>query len=187
LRGPDSCFAPRSSRAARLDSFDGRRELAVDDVGDEPLYLQRVAALDVGKPQLEVCVPGARRARRNPAEPRRYADSPRRRRRSWRWRTGRVAGTCARLRWSQPRTTDGTDFRLGAEGLACQLLDAKQVKALPDDPRPTDVTQCALPAPSTAARSRRASSPARSSPAEHLDRVPTSAGSRNGRGKSNER
>jgi hypothetical protein len=25
-------------------------------------------------------------------------------------------------------------------------LDAKQVKALPDDPRPTDVTQCALPA-----------------------------------------
>jgi hypothetical protein len=43
--------------------------LAVDDVGDEPLYLQRVAALDVGKPQLEVCVPGARRARRNPPSP----------------------------------------------------------------------------------------------------------------------
>jgi hypothetical protein len=44
--------------------------IAVDEVGDEPLYLERVAALDIGKAQLEVCirVPGDRDRRRRAQE-----------------------------------------------------------------------------------------------------------------------
>jgi len=106
----------------------------MDEVGDEPLYLERVAALDVGKAQLEACirVPSERSGRRaqevrsfgtSKAEILALADWLR----SWQVRD--VAMESTSDYWKAPF------FRLEAEGFDCVLLDAKQVKALPGRPK----------------------------------------------------
>jgi transposase len=109
--------------------------IAVDEVGDEPLYLERVAALDVGKAQVEVCirVPGDRDRRRRAQEIRSFGTTKSQilALADWlrSWQVGHVAMESTSDYWKAPF------FRLEAEGFQCELLDAKQVKALPGRPK----------------------------------------------------
>jgi len=107
----------------------------VEEVNDEPLHVERVAALDVGKGVLEACirVPGERNPRRRAQEVRSFgttkpqilglADWLRT------WQVSKVVMEATSDYWKAPF------FRLEAEGFACELLDAKQVKALPGRPK----------------------------------------------------
>ena len=113
----------------------------MEDVEDERLHLERVAALDIGKAGLEACVRVP--AKSNPA---RRAQEVR----SFGTTKKEILSLAAWLRehkvevvvmestsdyWKPPF------FRLEAEGFTCQLLDAKQVKALPGRPK-TDKADC---------------------------------------------
>jgi transposase len=106
----------------------------MDEVGDEPLYLERVAALDVGKARVEACirVPGTRAGRRaqeirsfGTTKPEILALA------DWLrcWGVRHVAMESTSDYWKAPF------FRLEAEGFECVLLDAKQVKHLPGRPK----------------------------------------------------
>ena len=107
----------------------------MEDVGDERLHLERVAALDIGKAALEACVRVPVKA--NPA--RRAQEM-----RSFGTTKAEILALAAWLAEQQVEvvvmepTSDywrAPFFRLEAEGFPCELLDAKQVKALPGRPK----------------------------------------------------
>jgi transposase len=113
----------------------------VEEIDDEPLHVQRVAALDVGKGTLEACirVPGETNPRRRAQEVRSFGTTKREILSLADWlRSHRVATVVMEATsdyWKAPF------FRLEAEGFDCDLLDAKQVKALPGRPK-TDRADC---------------------------------------------
>jgi transposase len=109
--------------------------VSVEEVDDEPLYLERVAALDVGKAQLEACVrvPSERNPKRRAQEVRSFGTTKKEILALADWLrcqgVRHVAMESTSDYWKAPF------FRLEAEGFDCQLLDAKQVKALPGRPK----------------------------------------------------
>jgi transposase len=113
----------------------------MEEIDDEPLHLERVAGLDVGKATLEVCarVPSTTNPRRRAQEVRSFGSTK-----------AEILALAAWLRSCQvtrvvmESTSDywkSPFFRLEAEGFDCDLLDAKQVKALPGRPK-TDRADC---------------------------------------------
>jgi transposase len=115
--------------------------LVVEEVEDEPLHLERVAALDIGKAGLEACVrvPGKSNPARRAQEVRSFATTKAEILLLAAWlhehRVGVVVMESTSDYWRAPF------FRLEAEGFTCQLLDAKHVKALPGSPK-TDKADC---------------------------------------------
>ena len=113
----------------------------VEEIDDEPLHVERVAALDVGKATLEACirVPGETNPRRRAHEVRSFGTTKREILSLADWlrshRVVRVVMEATGDYWKAPF------FRLEAEGFDCDLLDAKQVKALPGRPK-TDRADC---------------------------------------------
>jgi transposase len=109
--------------------------VSVEEVDDEPLYLERVAALDVGKAGLEACVrvPSERNPKRRAQEVRSFGTTKKEILALADWLRCQgvhdVAMESTSDYWKAPF------FRLEAEGFCCQLLDAKQVKALPGRPK----------------------------------------------------
>ncbi|MDX3111686.1 IS110 family RNA-guided transposase [Nonomuraea angiospora] len=107
----------------------------VQEVEDEPLHVERVAALDVGKGMVEVCirVPSDRDRRRRAQEVRTFGTTKKEivALADWLrcWGVNTVVMESTGDYWKAPF------FRLEAEGFACELLDAKQVKALPGRPK----------------------------------------------------
>ena len=113
----------------------------MEEVDDEPLHFERVAALDIAKATLEACIRVPSKANRH-GGPRKCAASAPPKRRSCRWPLGCVAWDVAKV--VMEATSDywkAPFFRLEAEGFDCELLDAKQVKALPGRPK-TDRADC---------------------------------------------
>jgi hypothetical protein len=130
----------------------------MEEVSNEPLYLERVAALDVGKAQLEACirVPAEKNPARRAQEVRSFGTTKKEilALADWLrcWGVHHVAMESTSDYWKAPF------FRLEAEGLHCDLLDAKQVKALPGRPK-TGPMRCGWPRTTSVAWSRRASWP----------------------------
>jgi transposase len=113
----------------------------VEDVENEPLHLERVAALDVAKAALEACVrvPSQARTGRRAQEVRSFGATKSEILLLAAWlhehRVEKVVMESTSDYWKAPF------FRLEAEGFRCELLDAKQVKALPGRPK-TDRADC---------------------------------------------
>ena len=113
----------------------------MQEVEDEPLHLERVAALDIGKAALEACarVPGKSNPARRAQEVRSFATTKAEILLLAAWlhehRVGVVVMESTSDYWRAPF------FRLEAEGFTCQLLDAKQVKALPGRPKTDLLTE----------------------------------------------
>jgi transposase len=109
----------------------------VEDINDEPLHLERVAALDIGKATLEACVrvPGQAGPHRRAQEVRSFGTTKKEILLLAAWLRGcqvaKVVMEATSDYWKAPF------FRLEAEGFDCDLLDAKQVKALPGRTGPT--------------------------------------------------
>ncbi|MBF8192484.1 IS110 family transposase [Nonomuraea sp. K274] len=107
----------------------------VEEIEDEPLHVERVAALDIGKGMLEVCirVPSERNRRRRAQEVRTFGTTKSQiiELADWLrcWGVTKVVMESTGDYWKAPF------FRLEAEGFDCDLLDAKQVKALPGRPK----------------------------------------------------
>ena len=113
----------------------------MEEVEDERLHLERGAALDIGKAGLEACVrvPGKSNPARRAQEVRSFGTTKK-----------EILALAAWLHEQQVEvvvmesTSDywrAPFFRLEAEGFSCELLDAKQVKALPGRPK-TDKADC---------------------------------------------
>jgi transposase len=113
----------------------------VEDVEDERLHLERVAALDIGKAGLEACVrvPAKANPARRAQEVRSFGTTKKEILALAAWlrehQVGAVVMESTSDYWRAPF------FRLEAEGFTCELLDAKQVKALPGRPK-TDKADC---------------------------------------------
>jgi transposase len=107
----------------------------VEDINDEPLHLERVAALDIGKATLEACVrvPGQAGPHRRAQEVRSFGTTKKEILLLAAWlrdcQVAKVVMEATSDYWKAPF------FRLEAEGFDCDLLDAKQVKALPGRPK----------------------------------------------------
>jgi transposase len=107
----------------------------VEEITDEPLHAERVAALDIGKGMLEACirVPGPTNPTRRAQEVRTFGTTKKEilTLADWLrcWGVAKVVMESTSDYWKAPF------FRLEAEGLTCDLLDAKQVKALPGRPK----------------------------------------------------
>jgi transposase len=107
----------------------------VDEVSDEPLYLERVCGIDIGKAGMEACirVPSRPGSTRRAQEIRSFATTKKGVLaladwlRSWGVRD--VVMECTGDYWKGPF------YRLEAEGFDCVLADAKQVKHLPGRPK----------------------------------------------------
>jgi transposase len=113
----------------------------MEDINDEPLHLGRVAALDVGKATLEACVrvPAKSDPRRRAQEVRGFGATKKEILELAAW-----LRSCQVTKVVMEPTSDywkAPFFRLEAEGSDCDLLDAKQVKALPGRPK-TDRADC---------------------------------------------
>jgi transposase len=107
----------------------------VDEVTDEPLYRDRVCGIDIGKAAMvaTIRVPSDRDPARRMAETRRFGTTRR-----------EVLALADWLRcWQVPAVVmeatgdywKGPFYRLEAEGFACVLADARQVKHLPGRPK----------------------------------------------------
>jgi transposase len=113
----------------------------VDEIEEEQLHVVRVAAVDVGKGALEVCirVPSETSTRRRAQEVRGFGVTKRQILSLADWlrshRVRKVVMEATGDYWKAPF------FRLEAEGFDCELLDARQVKALPGRPK-TDRADC---------------------------------------------
>ena len=113
----------------------------MEEMSDEPLHLERVAALDIGKATLEACVrvPSKDNPARRAQEVRSFGTTKREILSLAAWLSGhrvsKVVMESTSDYWKAPF------FRLEAEGFSCELLDAKQVKALPGRPK-TDRADC---------------------------------------------
>ena len=135
----------------------------MEEVTDEPLYRDRVCGIDIGKAGLvaTIRVPSDRDPARRAAETRTFGTTRR-----------EVLALADWLRcWQVPAvvmeaTSDywkGPFYRLEAEGFECVLADAKQVKNLPGRPKRDPADSGGWRRASSAARSRPASWPPRSS------------------------
>jgi transposase len=124
---------------------------------EEPVELvERVCALDIGKARVMACV-------RVPHE-----DNPRRRRQEVREYVMRVPALLELADWLRSQSVqlvamEATSsywkpafYLLEAEGFTCWLLNAKHVKNVPADPRPTGWTRCGWPRSSSAGCAGRA-------------------------------
>jgi transposase len=135
--GQTSAYRPWFPRAATVSPGfeDGAEVVVVQEVEDEPLHVERVAALDVGKGMVEVCirVPSDGDRRRRAQEVRTFGTTKKEivALADWLrcWGVNTVVMESIGDYWKAPF------FRLEAEGFACELLDAKQVKALPGRPK----------------------------------------------------
>ena len=113
----------------------------MQEVEDEPLHLERVAALDIGKAALEACVrvPGKSNPARRAQEVRSFATTKAEILLLAAWlhehRVGVVVMEPTSDYWKPPF------FHLEAKGFSCQLLDAKQVKGLPGRPKTDLLTE----------------------------------------------
>ncbi len=113
----------------------------MDEIEEEQLHVVRVAAVDVGKGALEVCirVPSETSTRRRAQEVRGFGATKRQILSLADWlrshRVRKVVMEATGDYWKAPF------FRLEAEGFDCELLDARQVKALPGRPK-TDRADC---------------------------------------------
>jgi transposase len=113
----------------------------VEEITDEPLHVGRVAGLDIGKAGLEACirVPSKSNPQRRCQEVRSFGTTKREilSLAEWlrTWGVTKVVMEATSDYWKAPF------FRLEAEGFDCDLLDAKQVKALPGRPK-TDRADC---------------------------------------------
>jgi transposase len=113
----------------------------VEDADDERLHLERVAALDIGKATLEACVrvPAKANPARRAQEVRSFGTTKKEILLLAAWLSEQqvevVVMESTSDYWKPPF------FRLEAEGFSCELLDAKQVKALPGRPK-TDKADC---------------------------------------------
>ncbi len=113
----------------------------MEEVDDEPLHFERVAALDIGKATLEACirVPSKANRRRRAQEVRSFGTTKAEilSLAAWlrAWDVTKVVMEATSDYWKAPF------FRLEAEGFDCGLFDAKQVKALPGRPK-TDRADC---------------------------------------------
>ena len=110
-------------------SVDG--EMVMDEVEDQGLYVERIAALDLGKAVLEACV-----RLPHPSKPGRRVQEVR----TFATRTAQLLELADWLRCNQvtrvvmESTGDywkGVYFLLEAEGLECQLANAREVKNVP--------------------------------------------------------
>ncbi|MFG6202279.1 transposase [Nonomuraea sp. JJY05] len=107
----------------------------MDEVEDEPLYVERVCALDVAKGRLDACVrlPSDRNPRRRAQEVRTFGTTKKEILALADW-----LRCCGVVRVVMESTGDywkAPFFRLEAEGLECTLADARQVKHLPGRPK----------------------------------------------------
>jgi transposase len=113
----------------------------VEEVSDEPLYIERVCAIDVAKGRLDACirVPSDRDPKRRSQEVRTFATIKKEilALADWLrcWGVTKVVMESTGDYWKTPF------FRLEAEGLDCTLADARQVKHLPGRPK-TDKADC---------------------------------------------
>ena len=113
----------------------------MEEVDDEPLHFERVAALDIAKATLEACirVPSKANRQRRAQEVRSFGTTKAEilSLAAWlrTWDVAKVVMEATSDYWKSPF------FRLEAEGFDCELLDAKQVKALPGRPK-TDRADC---------------------------------------------
>ena len=113
----------------------------MEEVDDEPLHFERVAALDIAKATLEACirVPSKANPARRAQEVRSFGTTKAEilSLAAWlrTWDVAKVVMEATSDYWKSPF------FRLEAEGFDCELLDAKQVKALPGRPK-TDRADC---------------------------------------------
>ena len=107
----------------------------MEDVGEQELHVERIAALDLGKAVLEACVriPHATRPGRRMQELRPYATT-----------TAALLDladwlrTCGVTRVVMESTSDywkGTYYLLEAEGFECWLVNARDVKNVPGRPK----------------------------------------------------
>ena len=135
----------------------------MEEVTDEPLYRDRVCGIDIGKAGMAatIRVPSDTNPARRASETREFAATKR-----------EVLALADWLRcWQVPAvvmeaTSDywkGPFYRLEAEGFECVLADARQVKNLPGRPKRTRPIPAGWRHASSAAPSRRASWPRRSS------------------------
>jgi transposase len=113
----------------------------MEDVEDEPLYLDRVCGLDVAKAKVDACirVPSDNNPKRRAQEVRTFGTTKKELLALADWlRVHGVADVAMEATgdyWKAPF------FRLEAEGFDCVLADAKQVKHLPGRPK-TDKADC---------------------------------------------
>ena len=135
----------------------------MEEVTDEPLYRDRVCGIDIGKAQMvaTIRVPSDKDPSRRAAETRSFGTTKR-----------EVLALADWLRcWQVPAVVmeatgdywKGPFYRLEAEGFECVLADAKQVKNLPGRPKRDPSDSRGWRRALSAARSRRASWPPRSS------------------------
>ena len=132
----------------------------MEEVTDEPLYLERVCGIDIGKAGLvaTIRVPSEKDPARRAAETRSFGTTRR-----------EVLALADWLRcWQVPAVVmeatgdywKGPFYRLEAEGFECVLADARQVKNLPGRPKrdPADSSSFSarcLSRPRSSVRSRR--------------------------------
>jgi transposase len=107
----------------------------VEEVTDEPLYLERVCGIDIGKAGLEACirVPSEARAGRRAQEARSFGTTRREVLALADWL--RCWGVTDVVMESTGDYWKGPFYRLEAEGFDCVLADAKQVRHLPGRPK----------------------------------------------------
>ncbi|MFI9848480.1 IS110 family transposase [Nonomuraea sp. NPDC051941] len=113
----------------------------MEDVEDEPLYLERVCGLDVAKGQVDVCIriPGGKNPKHRAQEVRTFGTTKRELLSLADWL--RVHGVTDVAMEATGDYWKAPFFRLEAEGFDCVLADAKQVKHLPGRPK-TDKADC---------------------------------------------
>lgn len=111
------------------------RETVVDEDGDQSLFVERIAALDLGKAVLEACV-----RLPHPSKPGRRVQEVR----SFETRTRQLLALADWLRCEQVTTVvmestsdywKGVYYLLEAEGFDCQLANAREVKNVPGRPK----------------------------------------------------
>jgi transposase len=107
----------------------------VDEVTDEPLYLERVCGIDIGQAALEACirVPSEASPGRRAQEVRSFGTTRREVLALADWL--RCWGVTDVVMESTGDYWKGPFYRLEAEGFDCVLADAKQVRHLPGRPK----------------------------------------------------
>ena len=107
----------------------------MEEVTDEPLYLERVCGIDIGKAGLEACirVPSEADPRRRAQEGRSFGTTKRELLALADWL--RCWGVTDVVMESTGDYWKGPFYRLEAEGFDCVLADAKQVRHLPGRPK----------------------------------------------------
>jgi transposase len=134
-RGPDFPLAPGSRERPQPQPFSHRRSQGWKKAGDEPLFAERVAGLDIGKAGVEVTVrvPGQTAGSRRRQETRTFGTTRRELLdlAAWLacWEVTKAGMEATGDYWKP------VFFLLESRGLECELYNAGQVKALPGRPK----------------------------------------------------